>query len=188
MKYSDEEIIEGIRSDNRDVLNVFYKLNFEMIRQFVSLNGGDEDEAKDIFQEAVLIIYHKIKNNSLVLNCKLKTYLYSVSRNLWLKQLDRKDRNAGKVEDHEEFISLNAVEVVDWSEQQEKFLKMRESLDQIGEPCKTLINDFYIKNLSMNQITEKFGYSGEDSTKTQKYKCMNRLKKIFFELYTKQKD
>ena len=159
-----------------------------MIRQFVSLNGGNEDEAKDVYQEAVLIIYHKIKNNSLELNCKLKTYLYSVSRNLWLKQLDRKDRNAAKVEDHEEFISLNAIESFDWVEQQEKFLKMQESLNQIGEPCKTIINAFYIKNLNMNQITEKFGYSGEDSTKTQKYKCMNRLKKIFFELYKKQRD
>ena len=57
---------------------------------------------------------------------------------------------------------------------------MNLALDEIGEPCKTLLKDFYIKNLSMKDIQEKFGYTNTDNAKTQKYKCLQRLKKIFF--------
>ena len=111
-----------------------------------------------------------------------------MSRNLWLKHLDRKDKHTEKLEDHEDFIEIDESESNEWQKKQLKFDKMNEALEVLGEPCKTLIGDFYLKNLSMNAITEKFGYSGEDSAKTQKYKCMNRLKKIFFELYKEQKD
>ena len=58
---------------------------------------------------------------------------------------------------------------------------MNNSLIELGEPCSELIKDFYINKLSMEQIAEKFGYTNADNAKTQKYKCLQRLKKYFFE-------
>ena len=57
---------------------------------------------------------------------------------------------------------------------------MNESLVDLGEPCKTLIEDFYINRLSMEEISEKFGYTNADNAKNQKYKCLQRLKRLFF--------
>ena len=57
---------------------------------------------------------------------------------------------------------------------------MNNSLELLGEPCKTLIQDFYIHKKSMDEIAEKFGYTNADNAKTQKYKCLQRLKKYFF--------
>ena len=65
-------------------------------------------------------------------------------------------------------------------EKDQQFLLMDKSLTQLGEPCKTIIEDFYIHNLSMQDICEKFGYTNADNAKTQKYKCLQRLKKLFF--------
>lgn len=65
-------------------------------------------------------------------------------------------------------------------EQEVQFVKMKSALDHLGEPCKTIIQDFYMHNLSMQDICEKFGYTNTDNAKTQKYKCLQRLKKIFF--------
>jgi len=62
---------------------------------------------------------------------------------------------------------------------------MKDAMIKLGEPCKSLITDFYINDLNMQTMTEKFGYTNADNTKNQKYKCMNRLKRYFFELYKK---
>ena len=62
-----------------------------------------------------------------------------------------------------------------------QFDKMKVALESLGEPCKTIIEDFYIHNHSMQEICEKFGYTNTDNAKTQKYKCLQRLKKIFFQ-------
>ena len=62
-----------------------------------------------------------------------------------------------------------------------QFSKMESSLQLLGEPCKTIIEDFYIYDRSMQEICEKFGYTNADNAKTQKYKCLQRLKKLFFQ-------
>ena len=53
-------------------------------------------------------------------------------------------------------------------------------MDKLGEPCKSMITDIYIHDLNMNEISDKFGYTNSDNAKNQKYKCLQRLKKIFF--------
>jgi hypothetical protein len=50
----------------------------------------------------------------------------------------------------------------------------------LGEPCKTIIEEFYLNSRSMQEICEQFGYTNADNAKTQKYKCLQRLKKLFF--------
>ena len=57
---------------------------------------------------------------------------------------------------------------------------MHFSLGLLGEPCKTLITDYYVKHMSMEEIADKFGYTNSNNAKNQKYKCLQRLKKIFF--------
>lgn len=178
---NDSEIIEAFRTDNKSVMHRFYKMHFAMVSHFVIYNGGTEQEAKDVYQEAIIAIYEKINERSLVLNCKLKTYLYSVCRNLWLKQISKKGKFAGRIEDLEEYLPMeedNGAEI----EKNHHFEIMNNSMLQIGEPCFTLLNDFYIHKMNMNDIAEKFGYTNADTAKTQRYKCMNRLKKIFFDI------
>jgi hypothetical protein len=57
---------------------------------------------------------------------------------------------------------------------------MNESLDKLGEPCRSLIRDFYLNKMNMDDLAEKFGYTNADNAKNQKYKCLQRLKKMFF--------
>ena len=178
---SDKEIIDGIRNDTDIILNKVYVYFFPMVLQLVLNNNGDEDDAKDIFQESVIILYDKVKNDNFELTSKLKTFIYSVCRRLWLKRLKLKsNRSTVNINDYEDFIpgedDLQQYEIKD-----RQFQDMELSLDQLGQPCKTLIDDYYIQNKSMQEIAEKFGYTNADNAKTQKYKCLQRLKKIFFQ-------
>jgi RNA polymerase sigma factor (sigma-70 family) len=177
---SDEYIIKAIRNNDDSVLNVLYKLYFGSIRHFIISNSGSEDDAKDIFQEAVIVFYQNIKNQHFELNCKIKTYLYSVSRLMWLKRIKKASTVVGQLTDYEGFITIDESESDIMEEREIQFQKMSTALSELGEPCKTLIEDFYVRQLSMSQISEKFGYTNADNAKTQKYKCLMRLKKLFF--------
>jgi RNA polymerase sigma factor (sigma-70 family) len=180
--FSDEALLAGIRNEDESALSYLYKHHFPMILHFVQNNNGSDDEAKDIYQEAVIIFYEKIRDGGLELNCQIKTYLYSVCRRLWLKRLALKNRFAGVVSESDTFVEVEE-DVAAADEREEKFNKMGEALGLLGEPCKTLLEDFYIQDLSMQTITEKLGYTNADNTKNQKYKCLMRLKKLFFGIY-----
>ena len=68
---ADNEIILGIRNGTKDSLDRLYRAYFPMILQLVISNNGDEDDAKDIFQESVIVLYNKVKGGEFELNSKL---------------------------------------------------------------------------------------------------------------------
>ena len=151
-----------------------------MILQLVLNNSGNEDDAKDVFQESVIVLYNKVKSGNFELNSKLKTFIYSVSRRLWLKRLNAQNRTIRNIEDYSEFIPVED-DLERHEEKDRQFEVMELALSQLGEPCKTIIEDYYMQNKSMQEICEKFGYTNSDNAKTQKYKCLQRLKKLFFQ-------
>jgi len=176
---SDQEVIDGIANGSTGELEYLYASYFPMVLQLVTKNNGDEDDAKDIFQEAVIVLYDRINSGDFVLSSKLKTFLYSVCRRLWLKRLNKNDRMSLNVQEQEELVAVEN-DLLEYQEKEEQFLLMEQSLHLLGEPCQTIISDFYLRNLSMQEICEKFGYTNADNAKTQKYKCLQRLKKLFF--------
>ena len=184
---TDDELLSGLANGSDDALTQLYRRYFPMVLHFVISNNGSEDEAKDVYQEALIVLYEKVRGGSFELHCQLKTYVYSVGRRLWLKQLAHKSRFM--VNDTEHLAAdSNAVEqvsddLIDHEERDRQFELMADSLNRLGEPCRTLLDDFYIRHLSMQDITQKFGYTNADNAKTQKYKCLMRLKRLFFAEY-----
>lgn len=184
---TDEELLTGLAAGSDDALTHLYRRFFPMVLHFVTSNSGSEDDAKDIYQEVLIVIYEKVRSGSLELHCQLKTYLYSVGRRLWLKQLAQRSRFIVRdvetpVSDEFALEQIND-DLIDHEERDRQFDLMADSLDRLGEPCRTLLDDFYIQHLSMQDITEKFGYTNADNAKTQKYKCLMRLKRLFFSEY-----
>ena len=177
---ADNEIILGILNDSKEILNRLYKNYFPMVLQLVLNNNGNEDDAKDVFQECVIVLYNKVKNGNFELNSKLKTFIYSVCRRLWLKRLNANIRNIRNIKDFSEFLPVED-DLEKHEEKDRQFNMMEQALIQLGEPCKTIIEDYYLQNRSMHEICEKFGYTNADNAKTQKYKCLQRLKKLFFQ-------
>jgi RNA polymerase sigma factor (sigma-70 family) len=177
---TDREVVLGILNNSEDALNKLYTGYFPMVLQFILNNNGDEDDAKDVYQEGIIVLYNKIKGGNFELSSKLKTYIYSVCRRIWLKKLAQQSRKTSNIADFEDIISTED-DVEQHEEKDQQFEKMQAALLHLGEPCKTIIQDFYIHNLSMQDICEKFGYTNTDNAKTQKYKCLQRLKKIFFQ-------
>lgn len=182
---SDQDIILGITNGDNRIISRIYKLYYPAIARMIINNNGSDEEAKDIFQESVMVLYNKVTQKQFELNSKLSTFLYAVSRRLWLKQLTRQSNvaNSSDISDFEDILHVEE-DIETHQEKEIKFDQMNMALLELGEPCKTLLQDFYINNLSMKDIQDKFGYTNTDNAKTQKYKCLQRLKKIFFNTNT----
>jgi RNA polymerase sigma factor (sigma-70 family) len=177
---TDSEVILGILNNSESVLERLYLAYFPMVLQLIINNNGTADDAKDVYQEAIIILYNKIKAGDFELSSKLKTFIYSVCRRLWLKRLSQMSRYGGDIRDFQEHLQVEE-DVDKHSEMDIQFSKMESALALLGEPCKKIMEDFYIHNLSMQDICERFGYTNADNAKTQKYKCLQRLKKLFFQ-------
>ncbi len=181
---NEQELLRRLVEHDRNAVESIYRNYYPVIQRLVVSNNGTSDDARDIFQEALIVLYDKARSGSFELQARLKTYLYAVSRKLWLKKLQR-DRNfAADLNGAGETVSVE--EDVERFEQRNKdFDLMEEALQKLGEPCRGLLESCYAQKRSMTDIARDFGYTNADNAKNQKYKCLMRLKKIFFGYYKK---
>ncbi|MBC8110827.1 MAG: sigma-70 family RNA polymerase sigma factor, partial [Verrucomicrobia bacterium] len=148
------------------VLDYLYKKNFKMMTKIVINNNGSEDEAKDIYQDALIIFWQKACNDNFILSSKISTFIYSICQNLWRKELERKSRLSNEEKD---------VADVDNTDKLERMRIINECIEALGETCKRILTYYYFENLSMQDIAEKLGFANADTAKTKKYKCKKEL-------------
>lgn len=175
---NEEAYIKALRQQDEAVMGRLYRLYFPMALHLVVMNNGTEQEAKDVYQEAFIILYESLQRPDFQLRCSIKTFLYSVCRNHWLKRLQAKKANVS-IKDVEEFIPF--VEDSASIENEIRIKMLEAALQKLGEPCRTILEDYYLHNMSMAEIAEKMGYTNADNAKNQKYKCLTRLKRIMGE-------
>jgi RNA polymerase sigma factor (sigma-70 family) len=177
----EQVLLQGLARNDRKAIEAIYKDNYNLIQALVVRNNGTADDAKDIFQETMMVLYEKVKSGGFELNCQLKTFLYSVGRRLWLKKLMLQNRFA-IVDTFDEAVTVDEA-ADDHEKRNTEFFMMEKAMMGLGEPCKSLLEAFYLQKKSMQAIASGFGYTNPDNAKTQKYKCLMRLKKLFFSQY-----
>ncbi|HEU0063551.1 MAG TPA: sigma-70 family RNA polymerase sigma factor [Flavisolibacter sp.] len=178
---NEKALLQGLARSDKKAIELLYRENFNMIQALVIKNNGTTEDAKDIFQEAMIVLYEKAQSGTFELNCQIKTFIYSVSRRIWLKRLLQENR-LNISESQEEIVNVDE-EVADYEKRNKEYIMMEKALNSIGEPCKSLLESFYIKKKSMQEIASGFGYTNAENAKNQKYKCLIRLKKLFFSQY-----
>ena len=175
-------LLKGLADGDKKAVETIYRENFSVIQSFLLNNNGSIDDARDIFQEAMVVLYEKSNDINFSLNCQIRTYLYSVCRRLWLKKLQHQSKYTTQVESLNEIIPVED-EIEAHEKRDNDFTLMEHAMGKIGEPCKSLLDAYYIQKKSMQDIAANFGYTNADNAKTQKYKCLVRLKKLFFAQY-----
>ncbi|MBU0764854.1 MAG: sigma-70 family RNA polymerase sigma factor [Bacteroidetes bacterium] len=173
----DNSIIQGIRDSDDRALKHLYKTYYTMIRSMIINNNGSNEDADDVFQEGIIALYEKVRKEDFVLTCKLSTYLYSVCRFNWL----RKIRDSGKQTVFNDFHNETIAVEEDLFEKETLSQRQRliaTLLNEIGESCRKIITGFYYDALSTKQISDKYNLSGADYVKTQKYRCLQKLREL----------
>lgn len=180
-EFNEKLLLQGLAKNDTKAIETIYKENFTVIQALVLQNNGTADDAKDIFQEAIIVLYEKVMTGHFELNCQIRTFVYSVSRRLWLKRLMHQNRFSIS-DGHEEIISVDA-ETDEHEKRNDEFIMMEKAMGSLGEPCRSLLEAFYMQKKSMIDIATGFGYTNAENAKNQKYKCLMRLKKLFFSQY-----
>jgi len=174
-RLSDEEIIAGIRKRDNRVLQYIYKNSFNPVKQLVLHNAGSDSDAEDIFQEALIIIFKKLKDEpEFELTSAFSTYIYSISRLLWLKHL----RNFKKIEidplnrDMEERIEFEEPLPV-----QDKDLRLaiyQRTLLLIPEDCQKILK-LTAQDISSKEIARQLGFRSEGYVRKRRHFCKEYL-------------
>ena len=178
----EQVLLKGLAGSDKNSIESIYRENYSTIQTFVLNNNGSVDDARDIFQEAMIVLYQKAGMDSFTLNCQIKTYLYSICRRLWLKRLQQLGKFSTHIENLEDTIPVEE-DIDDHEKINDDFNLMEQAMSKIGEPCKSLLDAYYLQKRNMQELAVEFGYTNADNAKTQKYKCLVRLKKIFFAQY-----
>lgn len=166
---NEKEIFERICKGDEKALELLYQKYYRMMTKLVITNSGTEEEARDVYQEALIVFWQKATAGTLILTSKMSTYIYSICQNLWRKELDRKKRLSNEEKD-------TAVMLDTDSKEREKILS--KCIDQLGETCKKVLMLYYFEEMSMQDIADKLGFANTDTAKTKKYKCKKKLDEL----------
>src|SRR5205809_7888163 len=98
----ESELIKSLRSGDQQMLEQIYVKHYPMMEKFVVANRGTAEAARDVFQEAILVLYRNAMKEGFELSCRVETYLYAVVRRLWLKELRMQGRTTLYKEEREE--------------------------------------------------------------------------------------
>ena len=172
----DQKIITLIRSKDKKTLAKIYQDVYPMVLKYVIKNSGSEDDAQDIFQDAFYVLIKKVEDVNFQLSSLLSTYLVGISKNLWLKKLTKTELNT--IAYQEELSHADEFLEEDENKNLTKVKSIADAITALGEPCKTLIVQYYYFKASMKDIAKMLNYTNADNAKNQKYKCLQRLKKI----------
>ncbi|MGB8192776.1 MAG: sigma-70 family RNA polymerase sigma factor [Chitinophagaceae bacterium] len=182
IELNEQALLQGLASNDRQSVEALYRQHYKMIQALIINNQGTTDDARDIFQEALIVLYEKARSGSFELNCQIKTYLYSVARRLWLKRLQQLQKFVTDMASMEETVPVED-EIEAQEQRNAEYQMMEKAMMHLGEPCRSLLEAFYLQKKNMTEIAGNFGYTNADNAKNQKYKCLMRLKKIFFDNY-----
>lgn len=175
-------IIDELRSEDHYIrdkaLRLIYKSMYPSIKNFILNNNGNYEDAADIFQDAIIVFYDKVRTLDFELNCTIKTYLYSVSKYMWLNKLKVNKRTVSFEEKLNEIeIMPIEVESLEISDQQSEVIKM---IEKLGSKCKDVLTYYYFDRLKMKQIAVKMNFSNEQVAKNKKSSCLKKLKEMAF--------
>jgi RNA polymerase sigma factor (sigma-70 family) len=166
MKLTDTQVIQRIKLGDESALDYLYKQHYKMILRMILRNNGTEQEALDIFQDALIVFWQKAMDTNFELTSKISTYLFSVCQNLWRKELDRKKKYEDSDKEESEYNQL---------ENQEMVKIIHDCINELGDSCKKILSYHYFDGLSMDKIATKMRLANSDTAKTKRYKCKKRL-------------
>ena len=161
--------MNGIANGDLEVINFLYSEYFQSIRHLIVSNSGSEDDARDVFQEVLIVFFRKLKLPDFSLISSLKTYLYSVARLIWLKELEHRKKFENFEETGTNYLT-DDKDLPDLIERNERMRLYREKFEELSEDCKRVLRMF-LNNIPIKEITRLMGYSSDQHTKNRRFRC-----------------
>jgi len=169
--YTTDELITGIAARKNNVIKHIYKTCYNPVRKLVLMNKGTDEDAKDIFQEALFTIYQKITQQKFQLNCSFSTYMYSVCRFLWVRELTKKKESDDITDEFPDLVSSGSLD----QEIELAGLKIfQKHFNELCEECQKVLT-LYFRDISLEEISKIMGYNNIQMARDKKHRCKQNL-------------
>ncbi|WP_160114004.1 MULTISPECIES: RNA polymerase sigma factor [Aquimarina] len=172
---NDQVIIAGIIEGDERILTCFYRDNIRYIQGYILRNYGNLEDVEDVFQDALVVLYQKLRSGLLEIRVPIKTYFYGICRNLWRNRLKKKEKLI--IDDgqnrFEEGINDPLIANI---ENQEREHLYRKHFQKLSADNKKLLYLFF-EGKSMKEISIITGYS-EGYTRKKKFEAKRQLLKM----------
>ena len=177
---SDARILDQIREGDQVGLVELYRSCRSMVTAYIRRNSGNIDDAEDLLQEALVVLWERVRAGKFELNARLETFIMATVKNIWLRRLARKRREVpGQLD--AETIPDTRSSVLDDLIDDEQARAVRDALETLGDPCKSLLLLFYWEELPMDEIAKSLGFANADTVKSKKYQCKKALEALLKE-------
>lgn len=177
-----EKILKGIFENDNTVIQYVYDKYFNTIKSFVLRYGGAEEDAWDIFQDGIVVIYEQVKNENLIVKNSFLTYFYTVCKYQWLKIIRERDSKyfesiEGSLE--ADRLNLNDENLkLDEAIEKEKRIKLyQRNVAKLSKECQALLK-LVAKGYKTDEITTKLAYKSTGFTYKKRRLCKERLIKL----------
>lgn len=153
-------------------LQGLYDKQFLGVEAYILKNGGTRDDAKEIFQNAVIVLYVKLKKEAANIQ-SFDNYLFSVCKNLWIKESSKKRVTELKVHT----LMNEDIDLPSFHIEQQRFDLMYEYLEKLKDTCKTIVK-MTLNNIPYSKIIEILGYPNENAARQKVFRCKSKLFKL----------
>ncbi|MFP4288197.1 MAG: RNA polymerase sigma factor [Bacteroidales bacterium] len=163
-------------------LQKIYAENYYKTERFIITNSGNAEEAKDVYQEAFLVLWQKLRSGELSIqdNNYINAFLYRVVRNKWIDHLRSREFNAKSYLNDSTHNNLEEPDNEKDKEWEKKADQVAQWIKKLKPDCRKLLRGFYFDRMSMRALAKQF-LIDEASAKNKKYRCMEKLKKLVFD-------
>jgi RNA polymerase sigma factor (sigma-70 family) len=173
----DSKLLDALRNGNDQVLAELFQKNRRPITSLVLRNQGTEDDAEDILQEALIVLWEKIRSGSFEYQAQLSTYIYATAKNIWFRRLARRRHEFPATNADFETATKDATPLEEL-EENERITAVQHAMEQIGNPCRDILLFYYWEGQSMEEIALKLGFANADTMKSKKYQCKKMLERL----------
>jgi RNA polymerase sigma factor (sigma-70 family) len=165
--------LKALLNNDSKIIKAIYEDNFYKVKSFIMKNSGQQQDAEDIFQKALMQLAVRYKKERFVIKSSFDAYLFTVCKNLWRRELNKSKTRVTnyklvELKDDNQEIALAVLEQKRWE-------LFTESLELISENCKQILKLFFAK-ISYAEIMNRFNYNSETVVRQRVFKCKNSLK------------
>jgi len=173
----DAELLARIRGGDEEALVTLYALSRKPVVAMVVRNNGTTTDADDILQDALIVLWERVRSGRYEHTAKLETFIYATAQNMWRRKLARlrKERPTDLADDS---LIAGDPSALDLLIESEEAALISNALNRLGEPCRTLLLLFYWEEASMDEIAHRMGFSNAETAKSKKYQCKKALQAI----------
>ena len=166
--------IRWILNNEAPVLGEIYRKFLPVLFGMLRRNGGTFEDARDVFQEALVVVFHHAARPGFQLSAPFQSYLLGISRFIWLRQLKKNARLEVTSEPEERFdIEEDLEQRIFESEKRNLY---REKFKRLGADCRQLLQRFFDREPLLH-IAEDMGYTADYVKKKNKV-CKAKLMEL----------